>query len=109
MQIQLNTDHHIPAREAFTVQVKNTVNSALSRFSEHITRVEIHLSDENGNKSGPDDKRCVMEVRLEGRQPIAVTYQGASRDEAINGAMDKLARLVEHTLARAAHIERSKH
>jgi len=109
MQIQLNTGHNIPAHEALTSQVKDTVSGALNRFREHITRVEVHLSDENGNKSGLNDKRCMMEARLEGRQPIAVTHQAASQDEAIDGAADKLTRLIAHTLARAEHMERSEH
>ena len=36
------------------------------RFSAHITRVEVHLGDENAGKRGSDDKRCMMEARLEG-------------------------------------------
>lgn len=109
MQIQFNTDHNIPAREALTAQVNGAVENALSRFSEHITRVEVHLSDENGDKSGPSDKRCAIEARLEGRQPIAVTHHAATSEQAIDGAADKLLRLVEHTLARAVHIDRSQH
>lgn len=34
------------------------------------------------------------------RQPIAVTHQAASLDPSINGAADKLTRLIEHTLGR---------
>ena len=109
MHIQFNTDHNIPAHEVLAAHVRSIVEDALSRFSEHITRVEVHLSDENGDKGGPDDKRCMMEVRLEGRQPVAVTHQAASGEQAIDGAADKLTRLVEHTLARAVHIERPKH
>ncbi len=33
--------------------------------------MEVHRSDENGSKSGQNDKRCVTEARLEGRQPVA--------------------------------------
>jgi ribosome-associated translation inhibitor RaiA len=77
------------------------VESALNRFSDHITRVEVHLSDENSEKKGGEhDMRCVMEARLEGRQPIAVTHQAATVDEAVDGAADKLTRLIESTLGR---------
>ena len=55
----------------------------MSRISDHITRVEVHLSDENGDKDGQNDMRCMMEARLEGRQPIAVTHQAATLDEAV--------------------------
>jgi len=103
MQIQINTDHNIEGREALAAQVSATVESALSRVSEHITRVEVHLSDEKANKSGQNDKRCMMEARLEGRQPIAVTDEAATLDEAVGGAADKLARLIESTLGRLRH------
>jgi ribosome-associated translation inhibitor RaiA len=58
------------------------------------------LTDESGSKSGKNDKRCMMEARLEGRQPIAVTDEAATLDLAVDGAADKLARLIEHTLGR---------
>ena len=79
MQVQINTDRNIEGREALADQVRGVVESALSRFSDHITRVEVHLSDENSDKKGGDDEmRCMMEARIEGRQPIAVTHQDAS-------------------------------
>ena len=57
MKIQLNTDVHIEGTEALAAQVSASVEQALERFSEHITRVEVHLSDENGGKSGQHDQR----------------------------------------------------
>jgi ribosome-associated translation inhibitor RaiA len=101
MQIQINTDHNIEGHEALAAQVSGVVESALSRISDHITRVEVHLSDENSNKKGGNDNmRCVMEARLEGRQPIAVTHQAATLDRAVDGAADKLTGLIESTLGR---------
>ncbi len=101
MQIQMNTDGNLQGHEALATQVTSVVESALNRFSNHITRVEVHLSDENSDKKGGnDDMRCVMEARLEGRQPIAVTHQAATVDQAVDGAADKLTRLIERTLGR---------
>jgi ribosome-associated translation inhibitor RaiA len=101
MQIQMNTDGNIEGHEALATQVNSAVESALNRFSDHITRVEVHLSDENSDKKGGEhDMHCVMEARLEGRQPIAVTHQGATVDQAVDGAADKLHRLIESTLGR---------
>ena len=95
MHIQVNTDHNIDGQAALIEQVRGAVDGALDRFSSHITRVEVHLSDENADKSGERDKRCMMEVRLEGRQPIAATHHAESMDEAVHGAIHKLSRLVE--------------
>jgi ribosome-associated translation inhibitor RaiA len=101
MQIQINTDRNIEGREALAAQVSSVVESALSRIRDHITRVEVHLSDENSDKKGGNDNmRCVMEARLEGRQPIAVTHQAATLDHAVDGAADKLSRSIESTLGR---------
>jgi ribosome-associated translation inhibitor RaiA len=100
MQIQVNADHTVRGSERLTAHVGAVVEGALSHFSAQITRVEVHLSDENGPKSGQDDKRCMMEARIEGRHPIAVTHHAASLDQAIEGAADKLARSIEHTIGR---------
>jgi ribosome-associated translation inhibitor RaiA len=100
MQIQVNTDHHIKGTEKLAARVKGVVVGALSNHSERISRVEVHLSDENGGKPGPDDKRCMMEARVEGHQPIAVTHQADTVDEAVDGAAEKLNKSVEHMLDR---------
>jgi ribosome-associated translation inhibitor RaiA len=98
MQIQVNTDHTIEGHEALAAQIRGVVESALGRMSDHITRVEVHLIDETGPKSRKNNKRCMMEARLEGRQPIAVTDESSTLELAVAGAADKLARLIEHTL-----------
>lgn len=101
MQVQVNTDRNIAGHEALDVQVSGVVESALIRISDHIQKVEVHLSDQNSDrKGGNDDIRCVLEARLEGRQPIAVTHQAATLDQAVSGAAAKLARLIESTLGR---------
>jgi ribosomal subunit interface protein len=101
MQIQINTDHNIEGHQALANQVSGVIENALSRFSEHITQVDVHLSDENSNKkSGYNDFRCKIEAHLEGRQPIAVTHQANTLDKAVDGAADKLVNLIEGTLAR---------
>ena len=100
MQIQINTDRNVQDSDTFSSHVESIVEEALSRFSEHITRIEVHLSDENSDKAGIDDKRCVMEARLKGRQPIAVTDQAINLDQAIRGATEKLTRMIENILGR---------
>lgn len=107
MKIQVNTDAHIDGHEALVEGVNRTVSHVLHRFQDHVTRVEVHLSDQNGDKSGAPDKRCVMEARLEGRQPVAATDVAASQDQAVRGAVEKLARLIDSQLGRASSNERS--
>ncbi len=73
MIIQLNADKNLDIHETFGDTLKEMRITGLAHFSEHITRIEVHLSDENGGKHGPNDKRCMLEARMEGKQPIAVT------------------------------------
>jgi len=104
MHIQINTDHNIEGRDALKAHVTSVVESALSPFSEHITRVEVHLGDEDGatkdRKTGQNDKRCMMEARLESYHPLAVTAHADTLHQSIANAADKLARLVESTFGR---------
>jgi hypothetical protein len=100
MQVQVNTDRHIEGREALATRVEAAVETALGRFRDEVTRVEVHLSDENSHKGGPNDKRCLMEARLAGRQPTAVTHSAPTVDQAVRGAAEKLARSIESTLGR---------
>jgi ribosome-associated translation inhibitor RaiA len=100
MQIQINSDHNLHGGESLSESVRATVEEALSRFDQRITRVEVHLGDENAGKSGSSDKRCMMEARLEGLPPIAVTEHAATVAQAIDGAAERLVRRVEHTLGR---------
>ena len=107
MQIQVNAGPNIELHEALAAEISGVAQSALSRFSDHITRLEVHLSDENSDKkAGYEAMRCMMEARLEGSQPITVTHQAGSLDQAVDGAADKLARLIENTLGRL-HEQRS--
>ena len=90
MIIQFNTDNHIKGSEKLNATLSETITDALSHFSSHITRVEVHLTDENGSKTGVNDKRCVLEARFEGRQPIAVTSHANTVEQAVDSAITKL-------------------
>lgn len=98
MTIQINTDKTINGDEKHRASYNAMIAESLKRFSSHITRIEVHLSDENGKKDGFNDIRCLIEARLEGRQPIAVTYQADTNKEALSGAIDKLQASLETIL-----------
>ena len=99
MQIQVNTDKNLLGGERLTDYVKLAVKAKLGRFGSQITRIEAHLSDENGHKSHGEDKKCVLEARPSGRQPVAVTHIAATVDQAISGATEKLERMLDHTFS----------
>lgn len=100
MQIQIVTDNNIAGGEELATHVRNVVHRALDRFGRHVTRVKVHLSDENASKVGPGDKRCVMEVRLEGRKPSAAVQTAASVEQAVAGAANKSQKSIASTLER---------
>ncbi len=99
MKIQVHVDHHTKGGEKFDEDVRVVVIGALFRFTDNITRVEVHVTDENGGK-GSGDKRCVMEAHYVGHQPFAVTQHAASVDLAIAGASHKLEKVIETTIER---------
>jgi ribosome-associated translation inhibitor RaiA len=100
MQVQVNTNHSIEGREALERWAQTEVSQTLERFSHEITRVEVHLSDENSGKAGAADKRCLMEARLANHAPVAVTHHAAGIDEAFRGAEGKLKRALDSTFDR---------
>jgi ribosome-associated translation inhibitor RaiA len=90
MTIQFNTDNKVTVSEELRAPLISSISEGLSRFSHQITRVEVHLSDENGDKEGLNDKRCMIEARLAGMKPIAVTNHGNTHEQAVEGAVEKL-------------------
>lgn len=105
MQIQVNSDHTVATSDGFVDYVRTTIEQELHNCKSQITRIEVHLSDENGHKSGVNDKRCVIEARLAGRKPMAVTDQGDTLHDAISGAAEKL----KHALESILHKEHDHH
>lgn len=93
MQIQVHTDRHIQADERLAEFIRNTLQAKLSRFVDHLTRIEVHLSDENGQqKNDGHDKRCLLEARFEGLDPVAITEHAATVGQTITGAAEKMQR-----------------
>ncbi|MCC5964867.1 MAG: HPF/RaiA family ribosome-associated protein [Natronohydrobacter sp.] len=101
MQIQVNTDNTISGREDVVSFVEGVIASKLGAVSGSITRVEVHLQDQNAEKKGPDDKRCMIEVRLEGRQPVSATHTADNLQSSVTGAVDKMRNLLDRELGKA--------
>jgi len=108
MQVILNTDHPAGDFDSLSTHVTAVVDEALVHHHTHITRVEVHLGDENGAKTSPGDKRCMMEARVDGRPPIAVTNHADTIEAAVHGAARSLAKAIESVLGRAASARGSR-
>lgn len=100
MQIQINTDHHITGSPELAGRVQSLVRDTLERYSDRITRVEVHLNDLNSVKGGSNDKRCLMEARVGGLGAVSANHEAPSVELAIDGAMEKLERALEHKLGK---------
>lgn len=100
MQINVNTDKTIERHQGLDEHVQTVVGAAVQRFGEQITRIEVHLSDENSEKSADGGSRCTLEARVTGYQPVAVSSHAATLHQAINGAADKLKRAIDSALGR---------
>ncbi len=90
MTIQFNADKSLIIHAEYEAQMSDKLEKELDRFSEHITRLEVHFADENGSKEGQDDKKCFIECRVEGKPPLAATDYGNNYDQALAGAISKL-------------------
>lgn len=97
MQIQFNTDSTIEGHERLQTYFTEELEKTLKRFDDKITRIEVHLGDENKDKFGTDDKRCMIEVRLAGLNPLAVTHNADTIEKAFSGASDKIKRVLGTT------------
>lgn len=97
MQIQINTDKNIDGNERLVNFYTSEIENELARYNEKITRVEVHLGDENSTKSGLNDKKCLMEIRIANMQPVVVTNFGETIEKAFFGAIEKAKKVLDST------------
>lgn len=90
MKVQLNTDRNISGTEELESFVSKKVSSTLKHYTEKITRMEVHFSDQNADKGGPDDILCKLEARVQGMQPVLVQSSDGSKEKALNEALEKM-------------------
>ncbi|WP_225784361.1 HPF/RaiA family ribosome-associated protein [Xenophilus sp. Marseille-Q4582] len=102
MQIQLNTSNGIENKESLDRWADDELRQQLQRHADDLIRIEVHLSDENGQRASAADKRCVMEARLAGHGALAATHDAETIDQAFRGALEKLKRQIEHKVGRTA-------
>ena len=97
MIIQINTDKNVEGHERLESYFTDELKRVLSRFEDKVTRLEVHLGDENSEKSGINDKRCLIEARPEKMQPVAVTNYADTTEKAFQGALEKIKRVLDTT------------
>jgi len=100
MLIQVNYGD-IDKNDALEQYVHDQVNQHLTHVADRITRVEVHLRDDNSHhKSASDDKRCTMEARPKNRQPLAVEHKGDNFQTVVAETAGKLERALKRAFVR---------
>jgi ribosome-associated translation inhibitor RaiA len=95
MQVQFNSDSSVMGTENVATRVEASVRGKLARFEERLTRIEVHVRDENGPKHGADDKACTIEARPRGARAIGVTEHAETVDAAARKAATTLAQRLD--------------
>jgi len=103
MQIQINSSNSVAATEKFIAWASGEIRQELERFSTKITRIEVHFSDVHIDKSGTVEISCTLEARLEGMQPVAVHQEAADLPQSLNGALEKIKKVVDRSLDKLDH------
>ena len=107
IKVQVNTSNAIENKDSLERWASEYLNEQLGRYEQDITSIEAQLTDENhATKSGAIDKRCMLEARVAGRSPIAVTHHAPDQNLAFRGATDKLSHALEHAFGK---LDRQKH
>lgn len=88
---------------ALARRAEEKATRAISHLGWTITRVDVHFADDSSpGKHTPNDKRCTMEARPAGKQPVAVEGRADDWFAAVDAAAGKLKRALEHRLRRQA-------
>ena len=90
MTIEFNTDKTVNGHERNRNYFTSQIEGALRNYQSHIAKIEVHLSDQNGEKKGWNDILCLLEAKIDGRPAVVVSNQANTVELAVTGAIDKL-------------------
>jgi hypothetical protein len=100
MEIHINTGNGMENRVKLEQWADSEIRRNLGRFTDDVRRIEVHLSDENSQKGGADDKRCMIEAHVIGHKAVAVSHNAPTLEQALNGAESKARRALDSTLGK---------
>jgi len=102
MQIQFNSDSSVMGTANVAERIEAAVRDRLARFEDRLTRLEIHVRDDNARKGGADDKACTIEARPRGGRAIGVTEHAGDVDSAARKAAATLAQRLDRHFGKGA-------
>ena len=100
MDIHVSTDNTIHGDARVIEVAEAAVQTDLGHMADWLTRVEVHLKDQSGDKKGPAHFRCTMEGRPRGLAPMAASADGKDIPAALKGAATKLRQRLQSEHAR---------
>ncbi len=106
MHIEINANG-FDLTDPIAGHVHQRVDHELGRFEDRLTRIEAHLGDHNAHKKSDDDKRCMLEARPRGLDPVSVTAEGADMYDVISDAAGKLRRALDTRFGKLDDAARS--
>lgn len=99
MLFQLRTDNHLTNSEELATALEASAGPLINRLGDRLRRVEVYLEDTNAGKGGTDI-RCTVEVHLAGLPAVSAEHRAADVDEAVEAALEKVHRVLDHKLGR---------
>jgi putative sigma-54 modulation protein len=82
--------------------VQNRIGHALESVENHVTKVFVYLSDQNGPRGG-EDKRCLVTVNLVAGPPLQVETRGDSLTGIVEGAANKVSHRVHESIRKRTY------
>ena len=95
MHIEINY-RDIQKTDAIEDHIRSVLDDALKHLSDRITRIEVHVGDDRPSEDVPNDKRCMIEARPRGMDPIAIEV----REDDLYGAVSEAAGKLQRALTR---------
>lgn len=105
MKVEVSIDTQAADRTGVIASISEEVSSGLKHYRTRLTRVEVHMRDINGPRSGIDH-RCALEARPAGLAPLAVTHEATNTSDALKGAISKMNKLLASTFGKLEQIDR---
>jgi len=100
VRLRIQLPRNIEETPSLRVHVERRLGFALSRLEDRLSGVRVCCTDENGPKGGLD-KRCVVELRGPGIDPLVVEARATEWTVAIDQAVELAARALVRALDRA--------
>nr|WP_314444123.1 HPF/RaiA family ribosome-associated protein [uncultured Sphingomonas sp.] len=106
MLFQFNSDNQVHGDTEVETRIQSLVEARLRNVQHRLTRVEVHVGEINGPRGGVD-KRCAVELRPNGLDPVTATDTADTIEQAAAGATDKAVaafqRVIGRTTTRKGH------